>query len=96
VAAFPDAVTLRGQKHLAEMMQIVKNGERAAFFYCVQRSDALCFGPADYIDPAYAELFRQSLAAGVEAYPHQAPPALKPGNTGGIGLGEILPLVKTP
>ncbi|MDR1242634.1 MAG: DNA/RNA nuclease SfsA [Deltaproteobacteria bacterium] len=97
VAAFPDAVTLRGQKHLAEMTRIVKNGERAAFFYCIQRGDALCFGPADYIDPAYAELFRQSLAAGVEVYPYKATLALNlensSGSAGGIGLGEILPLV---
>ena len=87
VAAFPDAVTLRGQKHLAEMVDIVRRGERAAFFYCVQRTDARCFGPADYIDRAYAELFYDSLAAGVEAYPHLAAPS-----PSGIELGEILPL----
>jgi sugar fermentation stimulation protein A len=96
VAAFPDAVTERGQKHLTEMMDIVKNGERAAFFYCIQRSDAACFGPADYIDRRYAELFYKSLEAGVEAYPHKALITLKPGNgqtqTGGIALGELLPV----
>jgi sugar fermentation stimulation protein A len=40
VAAFPDAVTVRGQKHVREMMDIVRSGDRAAFFYCVQRADA--------------------------------------------------------
>lgn len=32
VAAFPDAVSLRAQKHLGEMMELVKGGGRAAFF----------------------------------------------------------------
>jgi sugar fermentation stimulation protein A len=98
VAAFPDAVTLRGQKHLEEMTRIAQSGERAAFFYCVQRGDAACFSPADYIDSAYAELFYKGLEAGVEAYPHKAlltvHPEKETGNMGGIGLGEILPLVK--
>jgi sugar fermentation stimulation protein len=91
VAAFPDAVTTRGQKHVREMMDIVAAGERAAFFYCVQRADGRCFGPADYIDPDYASLFRQSLAAGVEAHPHTAVLNLQ-----GIGLGPEMPLAPTP
>ena len=42
----------------------------------------------DYIDPAYADLFYQSLAAGVEARPHLAPAGPR-----GIGLEQELPLV---
>lgn len=86
-AAFPDAVSLRAQKHLGEMTEIVRGGGRAAFFYCVQRTDGRCFGPADYVDPAYAELFYQSLEVGVEAYAHVC--AAGPG---GINLGRLLPL----
>lgn len=91
VAAFPDAVTTRGQKHVREMMDITASGERAAFFYCVQRADGRCFGPADYIDPDYAALFHEGLAAGVEAYPHLASLSLA-----GIGLGPVLPLAPAP
>ena len=91
VAAFPDAVSERGQKHLREMADIVASGERAAFFYCVQRPDGQCFGPADYVDPRYAELFYQSLAAGVEAHPHRVPVSVR-----GVGLGDELPLAPTP
>ncbi len=87
VAAFPDAVSERAQKHVREMTDIVASGERAAFFYCVQRPDGRCFGPADYIDPRYAELFYQSLDAGVEAHPHHAPISLR-----GVDLGAELPL----
>ena len=91
VAAFPDAVSERGQKHLREMADIAASGERAAFFYCVQRPDGRCFGPADYIDPRYAELMRQTLAAGVEAHPHRAPVSPQ-----GVGLGSELPLAPAP
>lgn len=90
-AAFPDAVTVRGQKHLREMTDIAASGERAAFFYCVQRADGNCFGPADYIDPDYSSLFYASLAAGVEAYPHLALLSLE-----GVGLGPLLPLAPAP
>ena len=91
VAAFPDAVTERGQKHLREMMDIVRTGERAAFFYCVQRADARCFGPADYVDAAYAKLYYEGLAAGVEAHPH-----LALAGAAGIDLGPELPLAPVP
>jgi sugar fermentation stimulation protein A len=88
VAAFPDAVTTRGQKHVREMMDIARSGERATFFYCVQRADARCFAPADYIDRDYAELFHQSLATGVEARPHLASLCRN-----GISLGQPLPVL---
>lgn len=88
VAAFPDAVTTRGQKHMREMMDIVASGERAAFFYCIQRPDGRCFGPADYVDPDYAALFYQSLAAGVAAHPHRVMCG-----PDGLDLGEELPVV---
>ncbi len=90
-AAFPDAVTERGQKHIREAMSLVASGDRAAFFYCVQRPDGRCFGPADYIDPAYAALYHRAVAAGVEVYPHRvtASPA-------GIDLGPILPPAPVP
>lgn len=87
VAAFPDAVSERAHKHLREMAEIVRSGERAAFFYCVQRPDGRCFGPADYIDPVYAELYHKARAAGVESRPHRAFVSEQ-----GIALGEAMPL----
>ena len=91
VAAFPDAITVRGQKHLREMMAIAESGQRAAFFYCIQRADARCFGPADFIDKEYARLFYATLKAGVEVYPFAvaATPA-------GIFLGKQLPVLPLP
>ena len=85
VAAFPDAVSERALKHLLELVEIVKRGERAAMFFLVQRPDARCFSPADYIDEKYAESFYRALGQGVEAYAYEA--ALYPA---GMGLGRRL------
>ena len=68
VGMFPDAVTTRGLKHLQELIGEVRNGHRAAMVYVVQRPDVEVFSPAEHIDPAYAEGFREALANGVEAY----------------------------
>lgn len=87
VACFPDAVTARGLKHLDELAARVKAGERAALFFLVQRPDGTCFGPADFIDPAYAERFFQVVELGVEAWPYRAVVTEK-----GVALGERLPL----
>ena len=91
VACFPDAATERGQKHLRELMDIVRCGERAAMFYLVQRPDGHCFGPADVVDPAYAALFYEAMDAGVEIYPYRA--SVSPA---GIELEGLLPVAPRP
>jgi sugar fermentation stimulation protein A len=68
-AAFPDAVTRRGARHLAGLRRIRMDGGRAAMLYLIQRADARCFGPAEYIDPDYAEEYFRARACGVEIYP---------------------------
>lgn len=65
-ALFPDAVTLRGQKHLRELSSAVRQGYRAIILFLVQRGEATAFAPADAIDPAYGRLLREVCAAGVE------------------------------
>jgi len=67
-AAFPDAVTERGLKHLHELVHVRRAGHRAAMVYCAQRSDVTRFAPADDIDPAYGTALREAIAQGVEAY----------------------------
>lgn len=67
VACFPDAVTLRGQRHLQELARLARSGHRAVIFFLVQREDALRFQPADRIDPAYGRLLREAVRCGVEA-----------------------------
>ena len=70
--AFPDAVTLRGQKHLRELTSMVETGHRAVMLFIIQRSDGSIFVPADTIDPAYGEALRGAVASGVEVLAYRA------------------------
>lgn len=70
-ALFPDAVTLRGQKHLKTLMELKGKGIRAVMLYVIQRMDVEAFGPAEAIDPAYALLLREACEKGVEVIPIQ-------------------------
>ena len=67
VAQFPDSVTTRGQKHLDELGDMVRQGHRAVMVYLVNRSDCKTFSPADDIDPVYGEKLREFLQNGGEA-----------------------------
>ncbi len=66
VAMFPDAVTIRGQKHLTELEGLVSKGHRGVIFYLIQRMDAKSFRPADMIDKTYAEKLKRAVINGVE------------------------------
>lgn len=72
VACFPDAVTLRGQKHLRELMQACREGYRAVIFFLVQRGEAEAFSPADAIDPEYGRLLREAVGQGVEVLAYRS------------------------
>jgi len=66
VAAFPDAVTTRGARHLRELATLARAGVRAVQLYCVNLSGIEAVRPAEEIDPAYAAALREAQAAGVE------------------------------
>ncbi|MCB1049156.1 MAG: DNA/RNA nuclease SfsA [Acidobacteria bacterium] len=65
LVTFPDAVTERGTKHLAEMQRLIQLGHRAMLCFCVQRNSAAYFAPAAFIDPTYAETLRVAHQSGV-------------------------------
>jgi len=87
VALFPDAVTVRGTKHLRELIRVVEQGARAVIFYCVQRNDCHEFHPAEAIDAVYAETLREAMQKGVEAVAYQADV-----NVHGICLTNTMPV----
>lgn len=65
-AAFPDAITRRGAKHLRELEAMVAAGARAVLLFCVQLSAIDTVVPAEDIDPDYARALRQARSRGVE------------------------------
>ncbi|WP_166364467.1 DNA/RNA nuclease SfsA [Pseudomonas akapageensis] len=66
VAAFPDAVTQRGAKHLRELGCLARQGVRAVQLYCVNLSGIEAVRPAAEIDVAYAQALKAAVADGVE------------------------------
>jgi len=86
-AEFPDAVTVRGTKHLAELRDRVAAGERAVMVYLVQRADCVGFRPAADIDPTYAAALVEAMRDGVEAICYICRLSLD-----GIAIGGALPI----
>ncbi|KAA5801686.1 DNA/RNA nuclease SfsA [Alkalicaulis satelles] len=67
LAEFPDSVTARGAKHLAELAARARAGERAVQLFVIQRADCERFSIAGDIDPAYQRALASALSDGVEA-----------------------------
>ncbi|MCU1716394.1 DNA/RNA nuclease SfsA [Pseudomonas sp. 5P_3.1_Bac2] len=88
VAAFPDARTERGSKHLRELAALARSGIRAVQLYCVNLSGIGAVRAAGEIDPAYAAALAEAKAAGVEvlAYGAQISPQ-------GVRLVGALPVL---
>ena len=66
VAAFPDAVTQRGAKHLRELEAMVAQEARAVLLFCAQLTAVDTLVPADDLDPVYGETLRWAASRGVE------------------------------
>jgi len=87
-AFFPDSPSVRGRKHLVELAQRRRAGERAVIFFVLQRSDALTVSPADAQDPDYGRELRRAMRSGVEAMAWRARVT-----TEAIEITEELPVV---
>ena len=69
---FPDAVSERASRHLLDLIDVVKKGQRAVLLFCVQHTGILHVSPADEIDPVYGETLREAMAKGVEVIAYRA------------------------
>jgi sugar fermentation stimulation protein A len=65
LAAFPDAVTARGARHLAVLAGLAAAGTPAFLLFVCQRADVAGVTVARDIDPAYADAFARAVEAGV-------------------------------
>jgi sugar fermentation stimulation protein A len=63
---FPDAKTVRGQKHLRELSLIASQGKRAVLLFCVQHSGIQSVQVAKHIDLDYANELEQAMLNGVQ------------------------------
>ena len=68
VARFPDAPTLRGVKHLEELIAAHQAGYQAALCFIVQFSGAKYVTPNDTTHPQFGQALRRAAAAGVEVF----------------------------
>ncbi|MCG6201823.1 DNA/RNA nuclease SfsA [Psychromonas antarctica] len=63
---FPDTVTLRGQKHLRELIAMKQQGQRSVLLFAVLHSGIHKVAAAAHIDKQYGLLFEQAKRVGVE------------------------------
>ncbi len=58
LAEFPDSVTLRGTKHIKELINAKKRGFKAVLMFVIQRDDCNKFKVAEDIDPEYSKILK--------------------------------------
>jgi len=73
LALFPDAPTLRGSRHLEELVAAKAEGYRACVVMVVKHPGGEAFAPKEDTDPLFASTLRRAAAAGVEVLAYLAP-----------------------
>jgi sugar fermentation stimulation protein A len=89
LAEFPDAVTKRGAKHLAELSGMAAAGARAVMLFLIQIGSARRFKLARDIDPAYGAAFDAARATGVEVLAYRCGISCE-----GIEVAEPVPIAE--
>jgi sugar fermentation stimulation protein A len=65
IARFPDAPTLRGVKHVGELMDCVSRGYEAYILFVIQMKGVRLFCPNDDTHPRFGDVLREAAASGV-------------------------------
>ncbi len=66
LAKFPDAPTLRGKRHLEELIKAKEENLNSAVLFLILRDDAMVFSPNWEMDPEFSTVLAQAYQAGVE------------------------------
>ena len=65
-AEFPDSVTVRGSKHIEDLVDQIKIGDKSVLIFLIQRMDCKDFKIARDIDPVYYETLLRGMENGLE------------------------------
>ncbi len=65
LAKFPDAPTIRGKKHVEELIKAKEEGINSAVLFLILRDDASHFSPNWVMDPEFSKVLTQAYLAGV-------------------------------
>lgn len=65
-ACFPGAPTVRGVKHITELMDAKDEGYSVGILFLLQMENMIIFSPAYHIDPLFASTLEKAYAYGVE------------------------------
>lgn len=91
IARFPDAPTLRGRRHVEELIEVRRRGGGAAVVFVAQRGDVEAVAPAGDVDPDFARALAEASRAGVTLRAY----ACRVG-VGGARIARRLPLLLGP
>jgi len=89
---FPDAVSVRGRKHLEALAALAARGQRAVLLFCVAHEGIEDVAPAAHLDPAYAASLHEVAGRGVEVLARRCEVMREAGVPLAIRLGPALPV----
>ncbi|WP_346796386.1 DNA/RNA nuclease SfsA [Halomonas sp. Bachu 37] len=89
---FPDAVSVRGTKHLASLAELAKAGRRAVLLFCVAHEGIDDVAAAEHIDPVYARALHEAARAGVELLAYRVSFTRQQGRPEGVALAAPVPI----
>ncbi len=69
VALFPDAPTLRGTRHVNELVRLVEKGKRASVLFLIFCQGVRCFDANRDTDPNFYNALYSAMDKGVEIHP---------------------------
>ncbi len=66
IAYFPDAPTLRGARHIQELILAQEQGYAGHLWFVIQMEDIKHFQPNDQTDPSFGQVLREGAKAGLD------------------------------